>query len=98
MYIFGKGGVGFGFESLISCFFLGFSKVEVIDLYMSGLGFNEISGREGYGGSVYVIRDKVVQGVGFVGGSFVGGSNEIIGSINFREFFGKEGNRINVGS
>ncbi|XP_052055579.1 matrix extracellular phosphoglycoprotein [Apodemus sylvaticus] len=76
----------------------GSSRAEVADPHGSGLGSNEIPGREGQGGSAYATRDKTAQGAGSAGVSLLEGGNEITGSTSFRELPGEEGNRVDASS
>lgn len=99
MRVPGKGGaVGPGLESSARHSPSGSNKAEVADPHRSGLGSNEIPGREGHGGSAQATRDRTAQGAGSAGVSLVEGSNEITGSTNFRQLPGKEGNRVDAGS
>ncbi|KAL6031858.1 hypothetical protein STEG23_003163 [Scotinomys teguina] len=95
----GKGGaVGPGLDSSTSHTGLsGSDKAEIVNPHISGLGSNEIPERERDGGDA-IARGKTSQRAGAAGVSLVEGSNDIIGSTNFRELPGKEGNRIDAGS
>nr|XP_003414137.1 matrix extracellular phosphoglycoprotein [Loxodonta africana] len=61
-----------------------------------GPGYNEIPEKEKNGGNAIETRDTTAKEA--AGVRVVEGSNDIIGSTNFKELPGKEGNRVDSGS
>nr|XP_004661598.2 matrix extracellular phosphoglycoprotein [Jaculus jaculus] len=95
--ILGQGGaVGPYLESIASETDPG--TAELVNSHTSRGGSNEIPGREGHGGQAFGTRVGTVQEAGAAGPGLGEGSNDIIGSTNFRELPGKEGNRVDGGS
>ncbi|XP_032095552.1 matrix extracellular phosphoglycoprotein isoform X3 [Sapajus apella] len=78
--------------------FAGPSEVESTNLDTREPGYNEIPEREKNGRNTVGSRDETVKEADGVDVSLVEGSNDIMGSTNFKELPGREGNRVNAGS
>lgn len=72
-------------------------EAETTDPEAGGPGYNEIPERAGDGRSAIGTRGETAGEANTADVSLVGGSNDIIGSTNFRELPGKEGNRVDAG-
>lgn len=72
------------------------SEAETIDPEAGGPGY--YSPEEDHGGNTVGSRDETAQQANTAGVSLVEGSNDIIGSTDFKELPGKEGNRVDAGS
>ncbi|XP_006143318.1 matrix extracellular phosphoglycoprotein isoform X1 [Tupaia chinensis] len=77
--------------------FSGPSEAEAGDLDTRGPGYNEIPEREANGGDTVGARDENAEVAGAAGASLVEGSNDILGTTNFQELPGREGNRVDKG-
>ncbi|XP_062055152.1 matrix extracellular phosphoglycoprotein isoform X1 [Lepus europaeus] len=76
--------------------FSGPRKAEAIDPDTKGPGYNEIPEIEENGGNAFGTRDQTAKEATDV--SLAEGSNDIIGSTNFKKLPGKEGNRVDADS
>nr|ACS37524.1 matrix extracellular phosphoglycoprotein [Otolemur garnettii] len=96
----GKGGaIGPDLEGMdIQTRVSGTGEAETLTPDTRGPGHNEIPEREENGGNAIGTRDQTARQPGAVDVSLVEGSNDIIGSTNFKELPGKEGNRVSAGS
>ncbi|XP_061047723.1 matrix extracellular phosphoglycoprotein isoform X2 [Eubalaena glacialis] len=74
------------------------SEAETINPDARGPGYNEIPEKEGNGGNTIGTRDETAQKANATDVSLVEGSNNIIGSTNFKKLSGKEGSRVDGGS
>ncbi|XP_007949893.1 matrix extracellular phosphoglycoprotein [Orycteropus afer afer] len=78
--------------------FSGPTGAQSTNLDTRGPGYNEIPEKKENGGNAIGTRDATTKGANAAGVSLVAGSNDIIGSTNFKELPGKEGNRVDSGS
>ncbi|XP_025729240.1 matrix extracellular phosphoglycoprotein [Callorhinus ursinus] len=78
--------------------FSGPSETDTIGPDARGPGYNEIPEKEEGGRSTIGTRDENRKGASTADVSLVEGSNDIIGSTNFKDLPGKEGNRVDVNS
>ncbi|XP_045736747.1 matrix extracellular phosphoglycoprotein isoform X1 [Mirounga angustirostris] len=78
--------------------FSGPSETGTIGPDARGPGYNEIPEKEEGGRSTIGTRDENRKGASAADVSLVEGSNGIIGSTNFKELPGKEGNRVDTNS
>ncbi|XP_009446279.2 matrix extracellular phosphoglycoprotein isoform X1 [Pan troglodytes] len=78
--------------------FAGPSEAESTHLDTKKPGYNEIPEREENGGNTIGTRDETAKEADAVDVSLVEGSNDIMGSTNFKELPGREGNRVDAGS
>ncbi|XP_040823420.1 matrix extracellular phosphoglycoprotein isoform X2 [Ochotona curzoniae] len=76
--------------------FTGLREAEVIDSDTRGPGYNEIPEQEQNGRNTFGTRGQTTKEATEV--SVVEGSNDIIGSTNFKELPGKEGSRVDANS
>ncbi|KAM9086089.1 matrix extracellular phosphoglycoprotein isoform 2-T2 [Megaptera novaeangliae] len=74
------------------------SEAGTINPDARGPGYNEIPEKEGNGGNTIGTRDETAQKANAADVSLVEGSNNIIGSTNFKKLPGKEGSRVDGGS
>ncbi|KAK1345751.1 hypothetical protein QTO34_008215 [Cnephaeus nilssonii] len=70
---------------------------ETINPEAGGPGYNDIPEGAEDGRSAVRTRDETAREADTADVSLVGGSNDIIGSTNFKELPGKEGNRVDAG-
>nr|XP_010981409.2 matrix extracellular phosphoglycoprotein [Camelus dromedarius] len=73
------------------------SEVETITPDARGPGYNEIPEKEGNGRNTIGTRDETAKEANAGDVSLVEGSNDIIGSTDFKKLPGKEGNRVDGG-
>nr|ACS37541.1 matrix extracellular phosphoglycoprotein [Callithrix jacchus] len=78
--------------------FAGPSEGESTNLDTREPGYNEIPEREKNGRNTIGSRDETVKEADGVDISLVEGSNDIMGSTNFKKLPGREGNRVDAGS
>uniref|UniRef100_A0A2K6UEC6 Matrix extracellular phosphoglycoprotein n=1 Tax=Saimiri boliviensis boliviensis TaxID=39432 RepID=A0A2K6UEC6_SAIBB len=78
--------------------FAGPSEAESTHLDTREPGYNEIPEREKNGKHTIGSRDETVKEASGVDVSLVEGSNDIMGSTNFKKLPGREGNRVDAGS
>ncbi|XP_022375388.1 matrix extracellular phosphoglycoprotein isoform X1 [Enhydra lutris kenyoni] len=78
--------------------FSGPSEANTISPDARGPGYNEIPEKEESGRSTIGTRDETRKEASTADVSLVEGSNDIIGSTNFKELPGKEGNRVDANS
>ncbi|KAM5339577.1 matrix extracellular phosphoglycoprotein isoform 1-T1 [Glossophaga mutica] len=78
--------------------FSGPGEAETINSEAGGPGYNDIPEKAESGRNAIGARDETGQESNTAGVSLVEGSNDIIGSTNFKELPGKEGNRVDAGS
>ncbi|XP_008539542.2 matrix extracellular phosphoglycoprotein [Equus przewalskii] len=78
--------------------FSGPSEAETSHPDARGPGYNEIPEEEENGGNAIGTRDGTAKEANAAGVSLVEGSNDIIGSTDFKKLPGKEGNRVDAGS
>nr|ACS37544.1 matrix extracellular phosphoglycoprotein [Microcebus murinus] len=72
-------------------------EAEAVTHDTRGPGYNEIPEREGNGDYIVGTRDDTAKERDAVDISLVEGRNDIMGSTNFQELPGKEGNRVDAG-
>ncbi|XP_050646426.1 matrix extracellular phosphoglycoprotein [Macaca thibetana thibetana] len=77
--------------------FAGPSEAESTNLDTKEPGYNEIPEREENGGNTIGTGDETAKEADAVDVSLVEGNNDIMGSTNFKELPGREGNRVDVG-
>ncbi|XP_036902050.1 matrix extracellular phosphoglycoprotein [Sturnira hondurensis] len=73
-------------------------EAETIHSEAGSPGYNDIPEKAESGRNAIGARDETGQEANTAGVSLVEGSNDIIGSTNFKELPGKEGNRVDAGS
>lgn len=78
--------------------FPGPGEAGTINPEAGGPGYSDIPEKAESGRNAIGARDETGQGANTAGVSLVEGSNDIIGSTNFKELPGKEGNRVGAGS
>ncbi|XP_011354615.1 matrix extracellular phosphoglycoprotein isoform X2 [Pteropus vampyrus] len=78
--------------------FSGPSEAETVKPEAGGPGYNDIPEKEENGRNTIGTRDETEQEANTADVSLVEGSNDIIGSTDFKELPGKEGNRVDAGS
>ncbi|XP_049645845.1 matrix extracellular phosphoglycoprotein [Suncus etruscus] len=74
------------------------NKAETIDPDTKGAGYNEPPEKEENGRNISRIRTKMGKIANIAGVSQSEGSNDIIGSTNFKELPGKDGQRVDASS